>query len=250
MALVAFFLIFQVVLIAAHFHWRWRQRRDPQAPSPPRRLTPQGVRDLVLHQLLLATVLGVTYWLGAWNGASVGSAFVPELWQLSLVSILVGEIGFLALILVYWLLLAVAGRFERMRLTATRGNLLLWPRKTSHKMITAVFIMIFNPVTEELVMRGILIHQWGLLLGSPVIPIMVGFVLNALLHWYQGWRMQLWHAMFFALAVTLLYQWDLVAAITAHLLGDVLPFLVLRRNLQRVRAARRKARAARVLRPA
>jgi hypothetical protein len=89
-----------------------------------------------------------------------------------------------------------------------------------------------------------LIHQWALFFGSAAIPIVVGFVLNSLLHWYQGWRMQLWHAMYFAIAVGLLYsQWGLVAAITAHVFGDVMPFVGLRRNLLRARAERRAARA-------
>jgi membrane protease YdiL (CAAX protease family) len=133
-----------------------------------------------------------------------------------------------------------------MRLAAARGNLSVWPRRRSHKIFAAVFIMGFNPFTEELVMRGILIHQWGLLLGSAVIPVIVGLVLNALLHGYQGWRMQPWHAMYFATSVALLYSpWGLIAAVTAHVLGDVLPFVHLRRNLQRARAAARTARVAR-----
>ncbi len=85
-----------------------------------------------------------------------------------------------------------------MRLAAVRGNLRVWPRQRSLKIVATIFFVVFNPFTEELVMRGILIHQWGLLLGSPAVPIVVGLVLNSLLHWYQGWRMQLWHALFFA----------------------------------------------------
>jgi hypothetical protein len=71
-------------------------------------------------------------------------------------------------------------------------------------------------------------------------------VLNSLLHWYQGWRMQLWHVLFFALAVSLLYSpWGILAAITAHVFGDLAPVISLRRQLLRVRAEQRRARAAR-----
>ena len=51
-----------------------------------------------------------------------------------------------------------------MRLAAVRGNLRVWPRKRSLKIVATIFFVVFNPFTEELVMRGILIHQWGLLL--------------------------------------------------------------------------------------
>ncbi len=131
----------------------------------------------------------------------------------------------------------------RMRLVAIRGNLRVWPRDRAGKQFAMLFIMVFNPFTEELVMRGILIHQWGLMLGSPAIPIAIGLLLNGALHWYQGWRMQLWHAMFFCIAVILLYSpWGLAAAITAHVFGDVMPFVRLRRQLLRARATRRALR--------
>jgi membrane protease YdiL (CAAX protease family) len=250
MALVVFFLVFNVVLVAAHFRAAWKQRRDPGAGPAPRRMTARTLRSFGVRQLLLVAILATTHALGWWDSVSVGIMFPPELWELSVVSILVGEVGFVALSVVYVLLIKIAGRFETMVLAATRGNLLAWPRKRSQKLLAVLFIMILNPFTEELVMRGILIHQWGLHLGSPVIPIAVGFVLNAAMHWYQGWRMQLWHAMFFALAVTLLYQWDLVAAIAAHVLGDVAPFLAMRRNLRRARAERRRVRALRAAQPA
>jgi hypothetical protein len=243
MLLVAVFLAFNLVLVATHFRATWKRRRDPAAAPAPRRMTAATLRAFGLRQVLLVAMLAVGYALGGWDAKSVGIAFPAELWELSLISVLVGELGFLALALAYALLTFVAGRFETMRLAATRGNLLAWPRRRSHKWWAGLFIMGFNPFTEELVMRGILIHQWGLYLGSPAIPIAVGFLLNSALHWYQGWRMQLWHAMFFALAVTLLYQWDLVAAITAHVLGDVAPFIAMKRNLKRARSARREARA-------
>jgi membrane protease YdiL (CAAX protease family) len=88
-------------------------------------------------------------------------------------------------------------------------------------------------------MRGILIHQWGEMIGSPVLPVVIGFLLNAALHLYQGWRSQLWHAMFFGAAVYLLYSpWGLAAAMVAHVLGDVLPIVVLRRQLKLIRRSR------------
>jgi hypothetical protein len=243
MALVVFFLCFNCALIAAYLHHRRRQRRNPDAPAP-RRMSGAQLRAFGWRQVFLAAMLVYTYVHGDWTAASVG-IHSPHLW---LESILAGEVAFLALMLGYMLLLRVTGLMQVMRLAATRGNLTVWPRRRSHKVFAVVFIMGFNPFTEELVMRGILVHHWGLLLGSAVIPIVVGLVLNGLLHWYQGWRMQPWHAMYFATAVALLYSpWGLAAAITAHVLGDVLPFVHLRRNLLRARAVARATRASRAL---
>ena len=240
MTLVVFFLVFNCLLIGAYFQYR-RQHGRPGAPPLPRRLTGAQVRSFALRQVMLVLVFAVTYPNGRWTPESVGIHH-PELW---LDSILAGEIAFLALVLVHWLLLKIAGLLPTMRLVAARGNLYAWPRRRSHKIIAGIAIMVFNPFTEELMMRGVLIHQWALFIGSAAIPIAIGFVLNSLLHWYQGWRMQLWHAMYFVIAVGLLYsKWGLIAAITAHVFGDVMPFVGLRRNLLRARKERRAARAA------
>ncbi|HEX6397096.1 MAG TPA: CPBP family intramembrane glutamic endopeptidase [Steroidobacteraceae bacterium] len=177
----------------------------------------------------------------AWTPESVGWRRETPLIE----SFLAGEIAYLLVLLVNLLILRVAGRYRSMRLAAVRGNLRIVPRGKVARWLAAIFIMVFNPFTEEIVMRGILIHQWGLLLGSPVIPIAVGLLLNGALHWYQGWRMQMWHALFFCAVVTLLYSpWGLAGAITAHLFGDVFPLLFLRRQLRGAHKARRLARRA------
>lgn len=242
MALVVFFLAFNAILVASYLHLHWTRGRTPGSPVLPRRLSAAHLYSFGTRQLLLAAMLAFTFWRGDWTLASVGVSSKTH-W---LDSILAGEIGFLVLMLVYTLLVWLVRLMPLMRMAAVRGNLRLWPRKRAHKVLACLFIMVFNPFTEELVMRGILIHQWGLILGSAAIPIIVGFVLNALLHGYQGWRMQLWHALFFILAVYLLYSpWGLVAAITAHVFGDVMPFVGLRRNLLRARKEQRRARASR-----
>lgn len=242
MALVVFFLFFNGVLIAAFLHQRWRHFRDPAAHPLPRRLTAAQLYSFGFRQLFIVGFLALTWYDGAWTTASVGIDTGPG--QL-MSSILAGEVGFLGLMLAYALLMFVFRKVPMMRAAASRGNLSVWPRTLRHKILAGIFIMVFNPFTEELVMRGILIHQWTLLLGSATIPIIVGFMLNALLHAYQGWRMQLWHSMFFIVVVYLLFNWGLVAAITAHVFGDVAPILTLRRELRRVRAHRRSLRLAR-----
>jgi len=240
MSVVIFFLGFNLLLIAGYAHRQWRRARTRPPEPEPRRLSAARLRSFGVRQLLLTLILWLTYLHGDWTPGSVGidaSTFWLE-------AILAGEVGYLALLLVHSLLLSASGRFGAMRLTAARGNLRVWPRGRRQKWLAALFIMVLNPFTEELVMRGILIHQWGLILGSAVVPIAIGFLLNGALHWYQGWRMQLWHTLFFAMVVTLLYSpWGLIAAFAAHVLGDVLPIVHIRRNLRAVRKARRTAAA-------
>ncbi|HEV7609184.1 MAG TPA: CPBP family glutamic-type intramembrane protease [Steroidobacteraceae bacterium] len=242
MALVLSFLVFVLVIAADDLRRRWRLARMVNPPPLARRLPAARLHKVLIAHLVVAAVLVVTFKGGGWNLASVGireSGNAAE-------AILAGELAFLALVLLYGLALRALGVSAVMRTAANRGNLRAWPRGRRDKWIAVVCFMVFNPFNEELVMRGILIHQWALSLGSPILPIAVGFALNATMHWYQGARMQTWHALFFATAVFLLYSpWGLAAAITAHVFGDVLPFLALRQNLRRARKERnRKFQAA------
>ena len=239
---VVFFLAYVGMLAVTQALAHWKRARDPSVPRLPRRLTHRHLARFAGRQLLFVAVLAFAWSRGEWSLESVG---IPRSIRW-LETILAGEIGFLAVILANLLVLWLARALPAMRLVAARGNLRVWPRGRAAKIVAAVFIMGFNPFVEELVMRGVLIHQWGAMLGSPAIPIGVGFFLNAALHWYQGWRMQLWHAQFFAVAVLLLYSpWGLPAAMVAHVFGDVLPLMLLGRSLKRAHAARRRTLRAR-----
>ena len=228
MGFVLFFLVYTTALAV-----RVALRRQPL----PRRLSNAALRSFGARQVLFVVVLCLGFLSG---GLSAGSVGIPHRirWP---ETILAGEIAFLAVLVGNLLLMLALRRLGPMRLVAARGNLRAWPRGRPDKWLAAVVIMVFNPFVEELVMRGVLIHQWGLILGSPVLPIITGVVLNGALHWYQGWRMQAWHAMYFTVAVWLLYSpWGLPAAMAAHVLGDVLPVLLLKRNLKASHAARRR----------
>lgn len=239
MALVIVLLVYECLLVAGYLRYRWR-RAQAGAPPPPKRMAHQTLVQLGIHQLALAGLLIFMFIGHAWTFESVGIRGDAH-W---LEAALAGELGYLLVMLVHVAILWMSGIRGRMNLVAVRGNMQVWPRGRASKWFARLFIMVFNPFTEELVMRGILIHQWGLLLGSPVIPIAVGLLLNGALHWYQGWRMQLWHALFFSMAVSLLYSpWGLIAAITAHVFGDFVPILTMRHQLMRAYAARHAARA-------
>jgi hypothetical protein len=239
MSLVTILLAYNFILVAGYVHYRLKHARA-EGPPPPKRMTRGMLIQFGIRQLGLAGLLALTFHRGDWTLESVGIRQDTH-W---LDAFIAGEIGYLLLIVTYLAILWPSGRLGHMRLVAVRGNLRAWPRGRAAQWFARLFIMVFNPFTEELVMRGVLIYQWGLLLGSPVIPILVGFVLNGALHWYQGWRMQLWHALYFVMSVSLLYSpWGLLAAIVAHIFGDVVPMLVLRRQLMRAYATRHAVRA-------
>src|SRR5689334_23400652 len=179
-----FFLAYIGWLAGSTVRREWLRARDPARYPVPRRLPSRVVLNLAGRQLLFVAVLCVSFALGDWSWPSVG---VPPGVDWSQV-LLAGEIGFLAVLLAYMAILLATRRLSAMRRVATSGNLRLWPRRRRDKWIAAIAIMVFNPFLEEIVMRGILIHQWALALGSPVLPIIVGFLLNGVLHWYQGWR--------------------------------------------------------------
>jgi membrane protease YdiL (CAAX protease family) len=229
MGFVLFFLVYNSALAV-----RVALRRGPL----PHRLPNASLIGFAARQVAFVVVLYLGFLSHGLTAASVG---IPEhiAWP---ETILAGELGFLAVLVANLLMMLALRRLGRMRLAAARGNLRVWPRGRAAKWFAAFFIMVVNPFVEELVMRGVLIHLWGELLGSPVLPIAVGCVLNGALHWYQGWRMQAWHAMYFTVAVWLLYSpWGLPAAMAAHVLGDVLPIVLLRRNLKAAHDARRRA---------
>jgi hypothetical protein len=215
----------------------FERRRDP---LPPRRMTNATLIAFAVMQLTFVAVLLVGFFTRAWTPATLGiSDERPVIEQ-----VLAGEIAFLAVIIAWGAAVFAAGKLGSARKHASRANLGIWPRGRAQKWAAGLLIMAMNPFTEELAMRGVLIHHWALDLGSPAWPIATGFVLNALLHLYQGWRLQLWHALYFVVAVTLLYSpWGLGAAIVAHVLGDVVPIVTLRRNLSLTRKRARKARA-------
>ena len=242
MALVTLLLAYNVLVVAAYVRHRVSLAKPDAGPAP-KRLSNGEVGQQALRQLALAGLLLFMFRHYAWTPESVGIRRDTPLIE----SVLAGETAYLLVVLVNVGILHAAGVFRSMRLVAVRGNLRVVPRGRIAKWVAAFFIMVFNPFTEEIVMRGILIHQWGQLLGSPVIPIAVGLLLNGALHWYQGWRMQMWHALFFCAAVTLLYSpWGLAGAITAHVFGDVMPLVFLRRQLRAAHKARRRALRARL----
>lgn len=203
----------------------------------PRRLTPVHAMRLLGWRLGLVGFLSLTYARGGWSAESVGLASALPL----PLALLIGVILYGGLALLYDASTKRLDSRADIMQAAFRANASLWPRQRNAKVWAGIAIMVLNPVTEEVLMRGILVHQLGQLTGSPVIPIAVGLVVNGVLHSYQGPRMIAWHMLFYGFTIALLYSpLGLIGAIRAHVAGDAIPIITLRHQAREWRELMRR----------
>jgi|SRR5215831_616894 len=153
MSLVALLLAYNCLLVANFVRSRLHYAR-PGARPRPRRLTRTELVILGIRQVALTLLLWISFEHGSWTLHSVGIR-LDRWWGEIIVA---GEIGYLAVVLANLAILGLAGKLKTMQLPAVRGNLRAWPRGRVAQGFAALFIMVFNPFVEELVMRGILIH--------------------------------------------------------------------------------------------
>lgn len=226
----------------------WSARKSRRSSEPvllPRRMPISRARIFLIWQIELVVVFALFFHTGRWTPASVGLAKAVE----PFLAFLIGAIAYCAIVLVYTALVSAAGMTARQARSALRVNASLWPRTPGARLVAGLAIIGLNPVTEELLMRGILVHQFSRVLGSPAVPILVGLVLNALLHAYQGPKQVIWHATFYGCSIALLFSpLGLTGCIGFHFLGDALPILSLPQQALRCRRARAEERALRLTR--
>lgn len=173
-------------------------------------------------QLILVAVLAFTHAEGGWSGSTVGVSTHPPHWMAFLAGIVVYPCFLLAAYLAARIL-GHAGHFDHIAFLAMRQT---WPRSRLAKTVTLIASCVLNPVTEEILYRGILIALFGLLLGSYLPAVTVGLVLTLGAHRYQGLRALPYHAIFFAFATLVLFSpLGLVGAIGLHFAADLWPQL-------------------------
>jgi membrane protease YdiL (CAAX protease family) len=199
----------------------------------------QSIASAVLGQWLLTCVPAAYYFAGGWTLESVGVTRAPPLLALGF--------GALAYLFFYYLVAAVLPGFHRDPRAEARATLqatlALLPRARMPRIGVLAVLCVFNPVTEELVFRGLLVHQ-ATHIGLPLwLAVLAGAVVNAVNHAYQSRRAILQHLAFYGVAVALLYSpAGLLGAIGLHLVGDAYPFLRLRESLRAYRHLRRHSR--------
>ena len=187
---------------------------------------------MLLWQLLMSAFLVATFRLGGWTWESVGLTTTLH----PLISLAIGMVAYYGMCVALYGCLRAAGVANVAEDSYFEVLASIWPRSPRQKRLAMIAICVFNPIVEELIFRGILVHQFGLILGSATIPILSGLAAHLANHIYQGkWGLAT-HVPFFVLVTALLYSpAGLLGAIGFHVAGDLLPVRGMKEAMQRYR---------------
>jgi membrane protease YdiL (CAAX protease family) len=218
---------------------RWRRRGPVQAP-PLAKPVEVSVARFALNQTILAGLL-LGYCDTGWTAESVGvsDAAAPSS------AFLVGLFEYAIFIVLAPMLLSRFGSARARGEAVLRVNRRFWPRGRLRRTVMLFFLCVFNPVTEELTFRGILVHQFNVIGAPLVVALLVGALVDAANHAYQGKHLVLRQLAFYVASVLLLYSpIGLVGAVGFHFAADLWPMLDYGRTLRAYRSARRARRRA------
>lgn len=97
----------------------------------------------------------------------------------------------------------------------------IWPRGARGR-FAILLTLVLNPLTEEVISRGILVLMVHQATGSIVAGVATGLSFCLITHLFQGVRSFLSHSLFFGITVCLAYsEGGLAAAIVCHLFADL-----------------------------
>jgi len=124
-----------------------------------------------------------------------------------------------------------------------RAFRMLLPRKRWKKYFFIVILILCNPIYEEVLYRGYLVHHLGMMIGNMALSAFLGYIIFLILHLYQGSSVVFIQTMNYLFFLGfLLSPWGLMAAIGFHFGGGLIPFLRMKRITERYRENVRKAR--------
>lgn len=211
---------------------RRRQLSNRRFSYWPRRPSTGIGRRHLITQLILTAFLGLTFHKGWWDAPSIGvSNTVP-----GAISMVGGFTLYVVAIQIYTMLLRAAGRMSTLEDASFGALRLTWPRARSEKYLAFVGACLLNPITEELICRGVLVYMLGELLGSHLISILFGAATFFTIHLYQGGMALVGHLFIFPLIIGLLYSpLGLLGCIGFHFAADFIPVLTFRRQMIRWR---------------
>ena len=217
-----------------------RQRDAARSPRRRKKLyrPHQYIGTIAFYEQSIFTLLiALSYFVGGWSPASVGL----ETRVHPLIAMAVGVVAYATLYVGLNLALRVAGTLEKMQDFNFRAHAMIWPRSKPQRICLLIAVLIFNPVLEEFMYRGILVHQLGELTGLVWLAIAVGFLVNLGNHVYQGRWAMVTHVPFYFIVVGLLYSpVGLWGAIGLHFAGDWVPILTMRWQMRGYRERHRR----------
>nr|WP_243458484.1 CPBP family intramembrane glutamic endopeptidase [Nostoc sp. UIC 10630] len=195
---------------------------------------------MLWNQISLISFFCITYIIG-WDAPSVGLKF--EI--LPVFSLIIGLIGYCIFVLILNTVLNILRISQIVQNDAYLVSVRLIPRQKLQKTLFWVAVCILNPITEELIFRGVLVHQLGIYTNNYYLAIFLGLFVSVGNHIYQGKLHVITHFVFYIFTVTLLYSdVGLLGSIGFHLAGDIYPFMWLKYQVNNHKKRRREERRA------
>jgi membrane protease YdiL (CAAX protease family) len=210
---------------------------DLERERPPlRRPSAKTGSRCLRYQLVMVLALWVLY---------------PESWTFSTVGVVgdfpiadffVGVFAYGVLILLLHLIFRMGGVHDSQADNSMINMAAIWPREPRQKVAMWIGVCLLNPVTEELMFRGILVYQLSEAIGNTELPLLLGFFVTLANHAYQGPRSVFLHALYYVFAVGLLFSpMGIMGAIGMHFAGDIVPVSMMKRNLKSYRERHRRS---------
>jgi membrane protease YdiL (CAAX protease family) len=207
-----------------------------QQRTPLRRPPAKTGSRCLRFQLVISLILLVLY-QSSWTLMTVG--FRQEF---PVIAFACGVAAYGVLILFLHLLFCMGGVHDSQADNTMINMAALWPREPRQKLAMWIGVCILNPITEELLFRGILVYQLGLAIGDFRLPLCLGFIVTLANHTYQGPRSTLLHTLYYVFAIGLLFSpMGMMGVIGMHFAGDIVPVALMKRNLRSYRERHRRS---------
>lgn len=204
--------------------------------TPLRRPAAKTGARCLRFQLVMALALWVLY-PESWTFSTVG--FRQEF---PIADFFVGVFAYGVLILLLHLFFRMGGLHDSQADNSMINMAAIWPREPRQKVAMWIGVCLLNPITEELLFRGILIYQLSEAIGNTALPVLLGFLVTLANHAYQGPRSVFLHSLYYVFAIGLLFSpMGIMGAIGMHFAGDIAPVSLMKRNLKSYRERHRRS---------
>jgi membrane protease YdiL (CAAX protease family) len=222
-------------IIALRFYWNNRKSEPIRLP---RNVLGSGNHIFGQQLVVLAVIMLVGYFAGIdLYDLGLSQTFHP------IPAFIIGFIVYFIVLSIIEALAAGFGLRERMHDLAFETMRLLWPRDPQQKVLAFIAVVLINPFTEEVIYRGVLVHQFGELIDNFWLAALIALVLSLAAHMYQGSWSFPFQMMFHAAAIGLLFSpMGLAACFGFHFAGDLVPVVTLKRSMIEWRKRKRSVR--------
>jgi membrane protease YdiL (CAAX protease family) len=229
----AYFLLASITLLRRTTVQISKSRRPPL-----RRPIAHFGRNALITQAGCALLLLLLYdEFASWTPESVGLKVQWHWWNAVILGVGCYAIFYIGVTAALWF----SGHYDRVADETTRVLVGLWPRRRADRLMAAIAFCLSNPITEELLFRGIVVHQLSIVCESIGIALSVGLLVHMANHAYQGSHAFTTHIPFYAISCGLLFSpAGLWGAIGFHMAGDCVPFVLLKTAVLQYRRRHRR----------